>query len=66
MGVFRVEMYMRCVELFALVNNAGIATCGPVELLPMETYERSFNINMVGTLRVTKSVLAHIRRAKGM
>lgn len=52
-------------ELWALVNNAGIATAGHVELLPMEVFERSFNINQTGTLRATKSVIGMVRRAQG-
>src|SRR5215831_12392364 len=31
--------------LAGLVNNAGIATMGPVELLPVEAWRRQFEVN---------------------
>jgi NAD(P)-dependent dehydrogenase (short-subunit alcohol dehydrogenase family) len=47
------------------VNNAGVAMAGEIEFFPLDEYQRSFNINIMGPLRVTKSVLHMIRHSKG-
>uniref|UniRef100_UPI0037E94B4C D-beta-hydroxybutyrate dehydrogenase, mitochondrial n=1 Tax=Semicossyphus pulcher TaxID=241346 RepID=UPI0037E94B4C len=51
--------------LWAVVNNAGVSTFGEVEFTPMDTYKQVSEINLWGTIRVTKAVLPLIRRAKG-
>ncbi|XP_026542982.1 D-beta-hydroxybutyrate dehydrogenase, mitochondrial-like isoform X2 [Notechis scutatus] len=51
--------------LWGLVNNAGIASFGDVEFTSMEKYQRVADINLWGTLRVTKAFLPLIRRARG-
>lgn len=51
--------------LWGLVNNAGISTFGDVEFTSMETYKEVAEVNLWGTVRVTKSFLPLIRRAKG-
>uniref|UniRef100_A0A8B9JW55 3-hydroxybutyrate dehydrogenase, type 1 n=1 Tax=Astyanax mexicanus TaxID=7994 RepID=A0A8B9JW55_ASTMX len=51
--------------LWAVVNNAGISTFGEVEFTTMETYKQVSDVNLWGTIRVTKAVLPLIRRAKG-
>lgn len=38
---------------------------GEVELMSMADFERGININLLGVIRVTKSVLHLIRNAKG-
>lgn len=53
------------VGLWALYNNAGYATAGEIEWVPLEDYQRQFDVNLWGTVRVTKSVLSLIRKAKG-
>uniref|UniRef100_A0A8C3WN56 D-beta-hydroxybutyrate dehydrogenase, mitochondrial n=1 Tax=Catagonus wagneri TaxID=51154 RepID=A0A8C3WN56_9CETA len=54
-----------CPGLWGLVNNAGISTFGDVEFTSMETYKEVAEVNLWGTVRVTKSFLPLIRRAKG-
>lgn len=51
--------------MWGLVNNAGISTFGEVEFTSMETYKQVAEVNLWGTVRVTKSFLPLIRRAKG-
>lgn len=51
--------------VWGLVNNAGISTFGEVEFTSMETYKEVAEVNLWGTVRVTKSFLPLIRRAKG-
>lgn len=51
--------------LWGVVNNAGVSTFGEVEFTSMETYKQVSEVNLWGTIRVTKAVLPLIRRAKG-
>ncbi|XP_005989441.2 D-beta-hydroxybutyrate dehydrogenase, mitochondrial [Latimeria chalumnae] len=51
--------------LWGVVNNAGISTFGEVEFTSMETYKEVAEVNLWGTVRVTKAFLPLIRRAKG-
>ncbi|NWX86811.1 BDH protein, partial [Nothoprocta ornata] len=51
--------------LWGLVNNAGISTFGEVEFTSLDKYKEVAEINLWGTVRVTKAFLPLIRRAKG-
>ncbi|ELW50935.1 D-beta-hydroxybutyrate dehydrogenase, mitochondrial [Tupaia chinensis] len=51
--------------MWGLVNNAGISTFGEVEFTSMDTYKQVAEVNLWGTVRMTKSFLPLIRRAKG-
>ncbi|CAL8312864.1 unnamed protein product [Merluccius merluccius] len=51
--------------LWALVNNAGLSTFGEVEFTSMDTYQQVSEVNLWGTIRVTKAFLPLVRRAKG-
>lgn len=51
--------------LWAVVNNAGVSTFGEVEFTSMDTYKQVSEVNLWGTIRVTKAVLPLIRRTKG-
>lgn len=44
-------------NLYALVNNAGIATGGPIEFAPVEMLKRQFDVNVFGAIRVTQKFL---------
>ncbi|KAM5332424.1 LOW QUALITY PROTEIN: D-beta-hydroxybutyrate dehydrogenase, mitochondrial [Glossophaga mutica] len=50
---------------WGLVNKAGISAFGEVEFTSMENYKEVAEANLWGTVRVTKSFLPLIRRAKG-
>jgi NAD(P)-dependent dehydrogenase (short-subunit alcohol dehydrogenase family) len=52
-------------RLDALVNNAGIAVAGPVETLSRADMHRQFDVNVVGPLALTRTVLPRLRRAQG-
>ena len=43
--------------LHGLVNNAGAALSGPLELLPIGTFRRQLEINLVGQLLMTQVML---------
>ncbi|KAM6976756.1 D-beta-hydroxybutyrate dehydrogenase, mitochondrial [Aplochiton taeniatus] len=51
--------------LWAVVNNAGVSTFGEVEFTTIDTYKQVSEVNLWGTIRVTKALLPLIRRAKG-
>lgn len=51
--------------LFGLVNNAGIAVGGPLELLPLNAIRRQFDVNVFGQIAVTQAVLPLLRLARG-
>jgi NAD(P)-dependent dehydrogenase (short-subunit alcohol dehydrogenase family) len=52
-------------ELDALVDNAGVAVAGPLELLPPDELMRQLDVNVVGQLRVTQALLPALRRRRG-
>lgn len=49
----------------ALVNNAGIAVPGPIELLTTDDWRRQFEVNVFGTVAVTRAVLPRLLRSRG-
>jgi NAD(P)-dependent dehydrogenase (short-subunit alcohol dehydrogenase family) len=51
--------------LHGLVNNAGIAVAGPLEMLPTEALRRQFDVNVVGQIAVTQAFLPMLRAARG-
>jgi NAD(P)-dependent dehydrogenase (short-subunit alcohol dehydrogenase family) len=52
-------------ELHALVNNAGIAVMGPVEIVPVGEWRRVLEINVLGQVAVTQALLPAILAARG-
>lgn len=53
-------------KLDALVNNAGTAFPGPLELLPLETLRQQLNLNVVAHLGVTQVLLPLLKAARGV
>jgi NAD(P)-dependent dehydrogenase (short-subunit alcohol dehydrogenase family) len=51
--------------LACLINNAGIATLGPVELLPLEAWRKQFEVNVIGLVAVTQACLPALRLGRG-
>jgi NAD(P)-dependent dehydrogenase (short-subunit alcohol dehydrogenase family) len=51
--------------LAGLVNNAGIATLGPLELLPIDALRRQFEVNVFGLVAVTQAFLPLLRQGRG-
>lgn len=56
----QVAMYLGNRKLTALVNNAGIAEGGPMQLLEDERFLQQMMVNVVGTRIVTNAFLPHL------
>jgi NAD(P)-dependent dehydrogenase (short-subunit alcohol dehydrogenase family) len=52
-------------RLHALVNNAGIAVNGPVEVLPIAEWRRQLEVNLIGQVAVTRALLPALLNARG-
>jgi NAD(P)-dependent dehydrogenase (short-subunit alcohol dehydrogenase family) len=50
--------------LHGLVNNAGVALPGPLEHIPIATFRRQLEVNLVGQLAVTQAMLPALREAR--
>ena len=53
----RVQNYLNGKPLTALINNAGIATLGPVEFLPTSDFKKQIDTKIIGTFLCTKIFL---------
>ena len=51
--------------LAGLVNNAGIAVPGPLELLPIDAWRRQLEVNVIGQVAVTQAFLPLLRKGRG-
>jgi NAD(P)-dependent dehydrogenase (short-subunit alcohol dehydrogenase family) len=51
--------------LAGLVNNAGIIVQGPLELVPIDSLRRQFEVNVIGQIAVTQAFLPLLRRGAG-
>jgi NAD(P)-dependent dehydrogenase (short-subunit alcohol dehydrogenase family) len=47
-----------------LVNNAGIGAIGTIETNSDDEWRRVFEVNVLGTVRVTRAALPHLRRSE--
>ncbi|MBE9209360.1 SDR family NAD(P)-dependent oxidoreductase [Nostoc sp. LEGE 06077] len=52
-------------EILGLVNNAGIAVPGPLELLPIAEFQQQIQVNLIGQLAVTQAFLGLLRQGRG-
>jgi short-subunit dehydrogenase len=48
-----------------LVNNAAIGASGPIESVPAEVVEETFETNVYATLALTQAVFPHIKNVSG-
>jgi NAD(P)-dependent dehydrogenase (short-subunit alcohol dehydrogenase family) len=48
-----------------LINNAGILTPGPLEVLPLDAIRHEFEVNVFGALSVMNAFLPALRTARG-
>ena len=48
-----------------LINNAGILTPGPIEVLSLDAIRREFDVNVFGALAVINAFLPALRKARG-
>ncbi|MDQ1515112.1 MAG: hypothetical protein QOE80_942 [Actinomycetota bacterium] len=51
--------------LDVVVNNAGILSPGPLELLSLDAIKREFDVNVFGSLSVIHAFLPALRKARG-
>ncbi|MEH1842853.1 MAG: SDR family NAD(P)-dependent oxidoreductase [Nostoc sp.] len=51
--------------ILGLVNNAGIAVPGPLELLPIAEFQHQMQVNVTGQLAVTQAFLGLLRQSRG-
>ncbi|GFO33237.1 D-beta-hydroxybutyrate dehydrogenase, mitochondrial [Plakobranchus ocellatus] len=51
--------------MWSLVNNAGVCRFGDVEFSSLESYRQVMEVNIFGTLRITKACLPLLRAGKG-
>ena len=51
--------------LAGLINNAGIAVLGPLELVSVDAWRRQFEVNVIGLVAVTQACLPLLRRGRG-
>jgi len=54
-----------CEGLWAVINNAGVCVCGEFDWQTVGQIERQVQVNVVGTLRVTKMFLPLLKRGQG-
>lgn len=52
-------------KLVALVNNAGIATIGPIEAITAEEFEQQLQVNLVGCYRLIRACTPLLRQQQG-
>ncbi|XP_049854241.1 estradiol 17-beta-dehydrogenase 2-like isoform X2 [Schistocerca gregaria] len=52
-------------ELWAVVNNAGIADFGEMDVTPLEKFKQVLEVNTVGAIRVSKAFLPLLKKSKG-
>ncbi|XP_049857738.1 estradiol 17-beta-dehydrogenase 2-like isoform X4 [Schistocerca gregaria] len=52
-------------ELWAVVNNAGIADLGEVDITPLEKFQQVLDVNTMGAIRVSKAFLPLLKKSKG-
>jgi NAD(P)-dependent dehydrogenase (short-subunit alcohol dehydrogenase family) len=55
----------RAGRLDALINNAGVAVPGPLEMLSTDQLAEQLDINLLGVHRVTRAALGMLRANKG-
>lgn len=60
-----VQQHLQNSELWAVVNNAGIFNLLDVEFNDEEGYQRMFDVNSLGVVRVTKAFLPLLRKSRG-
>lgn len=51
--------------LWAVINNSAVMIYGEFDWMTQEQIERQMNVNLLGTMLVTKALLPHILQAKG-
>ena len=58
------EVLNQCGQIDVLVNNAGVGFVGAIEEASIAEVRKVFEVNLFGTLKITQSVLSHMRVKK--
>ncbi len=61
----RIEIETEESGLAGLVNNAGIVCIAPVEIVPIDAFRKQLEVNVVGTVAVTQTLLPLLRLGNG-
>jgi len=64
-AVSKIEESVGDEGLYGLFNNAGIAVSGPLELIPIETFDKQMRVNVTGVVAVTQACIPLLRKSKG-
>eukprot|EP00158_Paraphelidium_tribonemae_P003036 Partr_v1_DN25853_c0_g1_i2_m2918 putative Dehydrogenase len=64
-GLISKELTAQGAKLVALVNNAGILSVGPIELVDLESCERVSDVNVMGVIRCIREFLPLLRQSHG-
>jgi short-subunit dehydrogenase len=51
--------------IIGLINNAGIASIGPLEISPLEGIKKQLDVNVVGIIAVTQAFIPLLRQSRG-
>lgn len=49
-------------ELYALINNAGVMTIADYEVQPPQIFEHTVNVNLLGPMRMVSAFLPELRK----
>ena len=60
-----VAMRVASAGLSGLVNNAGFALAGPLELLPIADLRKQLEVNVIGQVAMSQAFLPLLRQARG-
>ena len=60
-----VERTLAGEPLLGLVNNAGVAIAGPIEVLSPDDWQHQFEVNLFGPIAMIRTFLPLLRRRKG-
>jgi NAD(P)-dependent dehydrogenase (short-subunit alcohol dehydrogenase family) len=58
-------LFVRAESLWAVVNNAGIATFTEIEWCSLSTFRKQLEVNALGPVLVTKTFLPLLRQSGG-
>jgi len=60
-----VKSFINDSGLDLLINNAGVLTPGPMEVLALDAIRREFEVNVFGSISVINAFLPSLRKSKG-
>ena len=64
-GQTNLNLFCLISGLYGLVNNAGICVCGEFEWLTWKQIQRQVEVNLLGTMRVTKYCMPLLKSGQG-